>query len=212
MKYFYDTEFLEDGRTVDLISIGIVREDGATYYAVSTDANWKAITADPWLQANVIPHLGYRSPDQRIGEQAAHWKSRQQIALEVHAFLTEHGEPELWAWYAAYDHVVLSQLWGRMIDLPAGLPMFTNDLKQVVGTKGLPGLPEQTADEHNALADAQHLKRMHDYVFSAAVRTDIVSEDAGSSIWQVIATARESDVSTNEIVARIIREGWRPRA
>ena len=24
MKYFFDTEFIEDGRTIDLISIGIV--------------------------------------------------------------------------------------------------------------------------------------------------------------------------------------------
>jgi hypothetical protein len=28
MKYYYDTEFIEDGRTIDLISIGIVAEDG----------------------------------------------------------------------------------------------------------------------------------------------------------------------------------------
>ena len=29
MKFFYDTEFIEDGHTIDLVSIGIVREDGA---------------------------------------------------------------------------------------------------------------------------------------------------------------------------------------
>src|SRR4051812_11038169 len=34
MKYFYDTEFLEDGQTIELISIGIVAEDGREYYAV----------------------------------------------------------------------------------------------------------------------------------------------------------------------------------
>jgi hypothetical protein len=28
MKYFYGTEFIEDGKTIDLISIGIVAEDG----------------------------------------------------------------------------------------------------------------------------------------------------------------------------------------
>jgi hypothetical protein len=35
---YYDEEFLEDGRTIELISIGLVREDGAEYYAVSKDA------------------------------------------------------------------------------------------------------------------------------------------------------------------------------
>jgi hypothetical protein len=28
MRYWLDTEFIEDGKTIDLISIGIVAEDG----------------------------------------------------------------------------------------------------------------------------------------------------------------------------------------
>lgn len=36
MRYFYDTEFIDDGRTIELISIGMVSEDGREYYAVST--------------------------------------------------------------------------------------------------------------------------------------------------------------------------------
>ncbi|RZL78642.1 MAG: hypothetical protein EOP32_21370 [Rhodococcus sp. (in: high G+C Gram-positive bacteria)] len=28
MRYFYDCEFIEDGRTIDLVSIGVVAEDG----------------------------------------------------------------------------------------------------------------------------------------------------------------------------------------
>lgn len=38
MRYFFDTEFHEDGQTIDLISIGIVAEDGREFYAVSRDA------------------------------------------------------------------------------------------------------------------------------------------------------------------------------
>ena len=37
MRFFYDTEFIEDGETIELISIGIVGDDGREYYAVSTD-------------------------------------------------------------------------------------------------------------------------------------------------------------------------------
>lgn len=48
MKYFFDTEFIEDGRTIDLVSIGIVCEDGREYYAVSAEADlrtsWRAPT------------------------------------------------------------------------------------------------------------------------------------------------------------------------
>ena len=52
MKYFLDTEFheskkpvkmlgitLKEVRTIDLISIGIVCEDGREYYAISKDFN-----------------------------------------------------------------------------------------------------------------------------------------------------------------------------
>lgn len=28
MKYWYDTELIEDGKTIDLISVGMVAEDG----------------------------------------------------------------------------------------------------------------------------------------------------------------------------------------
>ena len=46
MDYFYDTEFIEDGQTIDLVSIGIVASDGREYYAVSTDADLSR--ANPW--------------------------------------------------------------------------------------------------------------------------------------------------------------------
>ena len=37
-RYFYDTEFLEDGHTIELVSLGIVDETGErAYYAVSTE-------------------------------------------------------------------------------------------------------------------------------------------------------------------------------
>src|SRR3954452_23658432 len=36
-RYFYDTEFIEDGTTIDLVSIGVVDETGREFYAVSTE-------------------------------------------------------------------------------------------------------------------------------------------------------------------------------
>ena len=35
-RFFYDTEFIEDGTTIDLVSIGVVDETGREFYAVST--------------------------------------------------------------------------------------------------------------------------------------------------------------------------------
>lgn len=153
MRYWYDTEFKEDGRTIDLISIGIVAEDGREYYAVNDNADWPRIRQDEWLMANVVPTLG--GPD--------NFRFKDLIANEVREFLTVDGKPDLWAWYGAYDHVTLCQLWGKMIDLPKGIPMFTRDLRSEV-TRWTP-LPKQPDGLHNALADARWLKTRFEYVF-----------------------------------------------
>lgn len=162
----YDTEFLEDGRTIELISIGMVAEDGREYYAVNRDLPVRRIRKHPWLMANVVPSLP-RPHGEWIFDMPKRWlfdytaacvKSRQQIAAEVRDFILAAPGPELWAWYGAYDHVALAQLWGRMIDLPKGVPMWTNDLKQEcerLGGPSLPSLPGIT--EHNALDDAREV-------------------------------------------------------
>jgi hypothetical protein len=170
MRFFYDTEFLEDGKTIDLISIGIVREDGAEYYAVNADADWERILDDEWLVKHVVSQLAH--PITYLPK----WK----IAMQVRDFLLS-GEtpPQLWAWYAAYDHVALAQLFGKMIDLPEGIPMYTNDLKQVVGLRGLKGLPEQAAGEHNALADAHHARAMFEWIWQATGSQALVGRTAG---------------------------------
>jgi hypothetical protein len=160
-KYFYDTEFIEDGKTIDLISIGIVCEDGREYYAVNAEMPFRRILANRWLMDNVVPALPL--PPGGQADYATGWlfdiahpavKPKSQIAREVRIFLT--GEPELWAWYGAYDHVALAQLWGPMMDLPDGVPMWTNDIRQEVLRLGNPRVPEQPSGQHNALEDARY--------------------------------------------------------
>lgn len=167
VKFFYDCEFLDDGRTIELISIGIVREDGQEYYAVNRGAPWKRIAKHSWLVENVIRslprihgdmrnHVGWRNP-LALDFQDPAMRARGQIANEVCDFLLDgDSTPELWAWYAAYDHVCLAQLWGSLMQLPEGIPMVTYDLKQECDRQGNPDLPDQPPGEHNALADARH--------------------------------------------------------
>jgi len=164
MKYFYDTEFIEDGKTIDLISIGIVAEDGRTYYAISKE--FKPKKASQWVKDNVLSKLPsrkisfYDSP--RVKEEWRAWKSREQIKKDIMEFIGED-KPEFWAYYADYDHVALCQLFGKMIDLPKNYPMYTNDLKQLCMSKGNPKLPK-TDNEHNALDDAKWVKEMYEFL------------------------------------------------
>lgn len=177
MRFWYDTEFIEDGKTIELISIGIVAEDGDEYYAVNADAPWKRIKKHPWLMANVVPHLPKTYGDAR-NQQPKSWlfniadptvKPRLTIATEVRQFLTAHNGPvELWGYYSAYDHVLLAQLFGPMIALPKGIPMWTNDVQQVAAARGLEHcLPAQTGIAHNALDDARWTKAAWEYLHTA---------------------------------------------
>lgn len=163
-KYWYDTEFHEDGSTIDLISIGILCEDGREYYAVNLGMDVHRIKQNDWLMRNVWPHLPvHDSGLMDIDHPAV--KSPLTIADEVRDFILAKPDPELWAWYGAYDHVALCQLWGKMIDLPKGIPMWTNDLKQECMRLGNPKMPKQVG-EHHALADARHNKVMDEFLAS----------------------------------------------
>lgn len=243
MKYFLDTEFIEGTQkkmlyetkpTIDLISIGIVCEDGREYYAISKDFNLKEawnrydcnvniLTGKEgertyWIRENVlkpicieleIQYLKDTNPALWVMNQNADWskyykdkfftykrmkqllqmygKTNKQIASEVKDFvyklyMDEHPvlfsndyypkEAEFYGYYSDYDWVVFCWLFGRMIDLPKGFPMYCKDLKQTLdekcpngrympknSTSGFPikehqKYPKQT-NEHNALADAR---------------------------------------------------------
>lgn len=144
MKYFFDTEFMEDGKVIELLSIGVICDDGREYYAENSEADFSL--ANDWVRDNVIPHLAGGTTR----------KSRSVIASELVSFAAAgKGKPEFWAYYGDYDWVVLCQLFGTMMDLPEGWPMFAMDIKQLCVSLGDPRLPEQTSTEHDALNDAR---------------------------------------------------------
>jgi 3'-5' exoribonuclease Rv2179c-like domain len=139
MRFWFDTEFIEDGRTIDLISIGVYAEDGRTYYAESGEVNLER--ANPWVRKNVLPHLSGNAIQ------------RAKIAADLIAFMGD--KPEIWAYYADYDWVVMCQLFGTMMDLPKGWPMYCRDVKQLADSIGNPHLPANYLMDHHALADAK---------------------------------------------------------
>lgn len=159
MKYFYDCEFHEDGVTIDLISIGIVCSDGRSYYAISSEADYSRIRMNSWLTDNVMNSI----PNENGIPYGPDVKSREEIRQDIVNFV-DNDSPEFWGWYADYDHVVLCQLFGKMIDLPENFPMFTRDLRQHWEYMNCPAMPKQESGEHNALDDAKHIKVMYEFL------------------------------------------------
>lgn len=192
MNYYLDTEFIEGFKkpikwlptvgkfnkpyhSIQLISIGIVCEDGREYYAISNEFNAK--DANAWVLENVIQNIELDwiksySGDcrnqvlQRITGKGTYsaikimqediGKSNKQIAEEIKDFvfkckltsvstdekLKEQGvviteNPDFYAYYADYDWVVFCSLFGTMMDLPKGFPMFCKDLKQTLDEKAM---------------------------------------------------------------------------
>lgn len=154
MRVWFDTEFIEDGKTIDPISIGLVREDGAEYYAEFIECDTGR--ASLWVSQNVMPHLDGTAKVLR-----PRWK----IAKDVVEFCGSC--PEIWAYYADYDWVVMCQLFGRMIDLPSGWPMFCLDVQQMRyldHEKAHLDMPPLKGNMHNALDDAQWCKEVWEWL------------------------------------------------
>ncbi len=162
MKYFYDSEFYEDGERIHLISIGIVAEDGRELYLENADFDPGIVPEGHFLVENVFPWL-YDSDVYLV--------SKAEIARLVQLFILEvEGPHELWAYYADYDHVVLAQLFGTMMDMPKGFPWFTLDLKQELHTFNITlPLPGQDGVQHHALADARWNHKVYYWLHSEIV-------------------------------------------
>lgn len=142
MRFDIDAEFHEDGTTIVLISIGVVAEDGRTFYMENSAFDWT--TASDWLVEHVKPWMSGGADLHPVWE----------IAEALVAFVGP--DPEFWGWYADYDWIVVCQLFGRMIDLPADWPKFCRDTKQLHVDLGSPEIPPHVGREHHALDDSYH--------------------------------------------------------
>jgi hypothetical protein len=230
MKYFLDTEFIEGfykptfGKRrhyIDLISIGVVCEDGREYYAISNEYRYS--DASNWVKENVIRPMYEQSVPgfkrQFLYERNFHisvGKSNHLILMELMDFFKvayDHTYPGLFApedtqvygYYSDYDWVLFCSLFGKMIELPKGFPMYCIDLKQTLDEvarnnmlniqnkhraesrfettlrviKNDDRYPKQT-NEHNALADARWNMQLYNFLQKGYVFSDSDQEDERS--------------------------------
>ena len=184
MKYFLDTEFIESLRNVngkslhvvELISIGIVCEDGRELYAISNE--FDHTEANEFVRENVLS-LEFNK----------HYVDRGNYDLNCMQLKTNHGMPisaikrkiinfmqpeqdknlQVYGYFADYDWVVFASIFGTMMDLPKGMPFFCMDLKQMMQERGLnsewkrENCPDPVG-EHHALVDAMWNKDLYERI------------------------------------------------
>ena len=164
MKYFLDTEFVEDGETIMPISLALVSEGGRELYIEFEFDEAKAVAHD-FVRQNVLPHL--QGQERHTRERAA---ERIIDFLDLHPRAPAESKPkpiEFWAYYADYAWVLFCQIFGTMMDLPNGCPKLCMDLQQLWIQLGCQAgvKPPKPEKDHNALEDAkwnmEFYKRLH---------------------------------------------------
>ena len=173
MRHFFDTEFIEygpDGKnkgTIDLVSIGIVSEDGGEYYAIHD--GFDSSRANEWVKANVLTKL----------EEEITRKSSAQIRKDILEFVGFDKNPEFYAYFCAYDWVVFCWIFGTMSELPEHFPMWCRDIKQIMSQNNITRdqLPSQDEDgHHNALEDALWNKRAFRKIEDIVAKQNIIDK------------------------------------
>lgn len=187
MKYFLDCEFIEDGKTIDLISIGLVSANGREFYAVNKECAFQ--NASDWVWHNVLYPIGIYEPLRYVNpsdpstspqtkQTLLRAKTREQIKNALLEFLTfeDISRPaeetfkqcKFWGEWCSYDWLCFCQLFGTMMDLPKGMPMRCNDIIQYAEMFGLTSddLPEslETEGNHNALLGAKTVKMRYEFI------------------------------------------------
>jgi hypothetical protein len=144
VKYWIDTEFIARPYSIDLISIGLVAEDGREFYAESSEVDWSK--ANPWTLENVRPQLDGKG----IG--------RIEIGYGVREFTGGDHQPVFWGYFPSYDWAAFVWLFGSLDELPFHYPQLCLDIKQWAIELGDPELPHQKGSRHHALNDARWTK------------------------------------------------------
>lgn len=138
---FFDSEFVHDGKTIMPISLGLVKETGEELY-MEFRFDRKRAEAHDFVRETVLPLL--QGKEHPIGD-------IRRMLIEFCGL-----RPLFWAWFAAHDWLLLTQVFGTFEKLPTGWPMFCMDLRQSFEEKGARAhwLPQQPRKRHHALEDA----------------------------------------------------------
>lgn len=189
MNLYLDTEFTGLHKGTTLISLGIIADNGRTFYAEFTD--YDKTQVDEWIQENVINNLLFQEP--REGEHEHNAMIRHEetnpvgnpinkgYSFEVRGTLEDikteltkwlqHFEEELYIWSdcLSYDWVLFNDVYGHAFNLPETIYYIPFDICTVFRMKGID--PDISREEfignsvkgvkHNALYDAKVIRECY---------------------------------------------------
>ena len=179
MKLFFDTEFTGLHKNTTLISLGIISEDGRTFYAEFTDYDKTQI--NDWIQENVINNLllssfkeGYLSPYNN--KQMFVKSDSKTILKELKKWIEQFDEVEMWSDCLAYDWVLFNDIFGHAFNIPQNVYYIPFDICTLFKIKGIdPDISREEfinnsvkGEKHNSLYDAKVIKECFNKLINLA--------------------------------------------
>lgn len=177
MRLFFDTEFTGLHKKTTLISIGIIAEDGKTFYAEFDDYDKTQI--DDWLQHNVLNNLYLATyKDYPAIKSEPYTKTNKgnfkvygdntYIEKELRLWMSQYSKIEIWSDCLAYDWVLFNDIFGHAFNIPKNVYYIPFDLCTLFKIKGID--PDINREEyagidgvkHNALHDAKVIKACYE--------------------------------------------------
>lgn len=182
MKIFFDTEFTGLHKNTTLISIGLVDENGRTFYAEFSD--YDRSQCDNWIKDNVIHNLKFIKSAQleyfvNIHENS--WKAygdKEYIREVLKDWLSTYEDVQLVSDCYHYDMVLFIDIFGDAFCLPDNVNPVCHDINQDIATyykiserEAFDVSREDILSSNNFIVDEEIMK--HNALFDAQVIREI---------------------------------------
>lgn len=159
---YFDFEFIDDGREIVPLSLGMCTNDGKHLYR---EYPFDPARANDWVREHVFPQLD----KPRIGWEKS---SRAVNASIIESWVKDacgDNKPQFWGYFPSYDWVCLCQHYGAMMQMPKGWPFRPGCLMQLADYLGVArdDFPKQVG-EHHALNDAKWNRELHGMLCSSS--------------------------------------------
>lgn len=134
MKIFFDTEFTGLHKDTTIISIGLIDENGRTFYGEFSD--YDESQCDNWIRENVIKHLKWckEGPvEDFVNIYVNSWEAfgaKEYIKIVLSEWLSKYDEVELVSDCCHYDMVLFIDIFGDAWSIPDVVNPACHDINQ----------------------------------------------------------------------------------
>ena len=134
MKIFFDTEFTGLHKDTTLISIGLIDENGRTFYGEFSD--YDESQCDNWIRENVIKHLKWSKEgpvEDFVNIYVNSWEafgSKEYIKIVLSEWLSKYDYVDLVSDCCHYDMVLFIDIFGDAWSIPDVVNPACHDINQ----------------------------------------------------------------------------------